>query len=373
MAAQANNPADLKARTKNWMLTIWRNAESMEYPEFLERINHLTTVITKGKTRNILYTVGKEEVCPDTKRDHIHALIILDEAIDGKTFKNFCGDPTLHLERQMGTNTEAIEYVQKLETTKANGIKWEVGDKCAGDSKQGKRTDLDSMFVMIKEGCSKKRLYEENFQTMVRYGRGIERAMQILQAQSNRFVPKSVWIIWGKAGVGKTRYARTVVMKDKTFVEPAKNNAGYLSFENITGDEDFILLDEFTGGSQISIDLLKQITDGYDVIMPGRGFSVLSKHSGVVILSNSDPSTWYPSAAPVHYQALWRRVLHCYQCDTDVWRWAHPSRIGANLPAPQWNESGDLIGQPMAADPPHGGMPMLPPAPAPAANHAFQP
>lgn len=354
---------ELSWRTANICATIWRpeaeNAagDNNGYPEFLERIRTQTPIVTKGKTRNIVFAVAKEEVCPNTGRDHVHLYLCLDVAIDGETLKTWMKCPQVHLEKRLGTHTQAINYVEKEETTKPNGYRFKVGDETKGESKQGKRTDLDNVYAAIKAGSTKRKIFDQHFTTCVRYGKGIERAMTVLGKQDHTFKPKEVWILWGDSGIGKTRFARTCIIKEEIFVEPAKNNAGQLSFENASGDEDFILLDEFTGGSQLSIDTLKQISDGYNAILPGRGSSVLSKARGVILLSNSDPSTWYPSAAPQHYTALWRRVTQCFECRTTGWMWAHPTKLGEDLPVPEWNEDGTCTievtnGKPMLRQPP---------------------
>lgn len=331
----------LKFRTPKLCLTAWRSPDTLAgpgvYHGWVDKIEAMEDIVTKGSTRKVVFAAGKEEICPSTGRDHMHIYLVLDSAIDGETFKAWTKDPTVHIEKRLGSHAQALTYVEKEETKKVGGRSFKVGDDGMAAKGQGKRTDLDDIHEMIVAGTTKRRICEEHFGSMVRYGRGIERAMAIMGKQTNAFCKKDVTILWGQPNTNKTRFARTVLIGDALFVEPARNNAGALSFENASGDEDFILMDEFTGGVQMSVDVIKQITDGYSVIMPGRGSSVLMKHRGVILLSNADPSTWWPHAAPAHMEAFYRRCSRIYECRSTGWKWAHPSLPGANLPVPRWD------------------------------------
>lgn len=89
--------------------------------------------------------------------------------------------------------------------------------------KQGKRTDLDAVIIDIKKGSTKKKLWENHANTMIRYHKGMYEAMKHLAPKDKHVIEYNIdcfkpweeiteWdkmiIIIGDSGIGKTEFAK---------------------------------------------------------------------------------------------------------------------------------------------------------------------
>lgn len=84
--------------------------------------------------------------------------------------------------------------------------------------RQGKRNDLEMAITALKEGSSIRDLFRDHTAVMVKYGRGMETAAEMLKplTTTSQFTDprwdlcddfsKSI-ILWGEAGIGKTEFA----------------------------------------------------------------------------------------------------------------------------------------------------------------------
>lgn len=154
---------------------------------------------------------------------------------------------------------------------------------------QGARNDLkDAAKVMIDKGivaCA-----DEYPTQYVKYWKGLERLRTVLQKKN---LPKSfeceVIVIWGNAGVGKSKLAREI--DPELYEVPAPNKDGVNWFDNYMGEKT-ILLEDFYGWIRYC-DLLR-ICDRYRLQKPIKGSFVWREWTRVIITSNKPPSDWYP-------------------------------------------------------------------------------
>lgn len=96
----------------------------------------------------VKYIVYQDEICPKTKKLHHQGYVELHNkmritGVKKRVFKS----KTIHLECRKGTQDEAINYCKKLESAVKNSL-YEWGTK----SRQGDRTDLESLCDYIKDG-----------------------------------------------------------------------------------------------------------------------------------------------------------------------------------------------------------------------------
>lgn len=93
------------------------------------------------------YTIYKRERCTETSRLHWQGYLECKRSVALGTAKTIIGDPRVHLEPRRGTQSEAIAYVKKEETSEGDPI--ELGE--IGVTRQGNRTDLVAVRKRARE------------------------------------------------------------------------------------------------------------------------------------------------------------------------------------------------------------------------------
>lgn len=106
---------------------------------------------------------------------------------------------------------EAIEYIKK------DGRWWEKGEH----SEQGHRTDLDEVYDDVRGGKSLAEIIEGHPGAYIRYHKGVEKLLDIVQRQADREREREdveciVYI--GKSGTGKSH---------RCFYDPDYRRSGY--------------------------------------------------------------------------------------------------------------------------------------------------
>ena len=260
------------------------------------------------------------------------------------TLKNMF--PTMYLGVRKYSAQAAADYCKK-EDTYSGGVRYEGG--ALSKSKQGKRTDLEEAAEMIKAGASIKQVAEANPSTFIKFGKGLVDYQRTIAPAREAGKPRTVIVLWGNTGSGKSLF---VASKYPDAFIPAKNNAGLLSFEEMSPDVRVLFLDEFSGEKNLAVDTLKIITDRNRCVLPGRNKSPEGNHDVVIILSNEDPRMWYVKGYNVWWQPFVRRVTVMYNCiSTTEWKReiykgveALPHEMPTHNPCEKFNLKPDVAG-----------------------------
>lgn len=183
-----------------------------------------------------------------------------------------------HWEPRKGPREAARDYCKK-------GGEWlEFGNWEAGG--QGKRTDLQKVMSLVKEGKERLEIMEEAPAIYARNMRFVEAyRAEIDKAETRTFRNVDVEVLWGDAGVGKSRKAHEYDPKVFTV-----NCDESFPFDGYSGEKT-ILLDDFYG--DIKYSNLLRILDGYQYRCNVKGGHAYAKWTKVFITSNKKPSEWY--------------------------------------------------------------------------------
>lgn len=260
-------------------------------------------------SENIKFAVCQLEFCPETERLHIQGYVEFKNAVRRggcTTWLTQAVGENSHVERRRGTREEAIQYCED-DSKRPRGNHagpWYINHE-ARNVGQGARTDL-SDFLGIIETRGLDDAIEANPATYVRYARGISAYVSHLLRQrfGRIFRRVDVCVLWGEAGVGKTRcvYGRTEFHVYRLFSMSPE------WWDHYAG-EDAILLDDFYG--QIPIGRMLHILDGHPLIIPYKGGSTYAGYTKVYITSNKPPAEWYPGVEhsnPRVWRAFQRRI-----------------------------------------------------------------
>lgn len=119
----------------------------------------------------IKYICAQLECCPTTGKYHIQGYCELVDQMRLAGIKKVFRDKALHVEKRQGTQEQAIAYCSK-EDTRVCPRRIELGEKCS----PGKRSDLEGIYDMIKEGTTIADIIERYPSSYMRYKNGIESA-----------------------------------------------------------------------------------------------------------------------------------------------------------------------------------------------------
>lgn len=189
--------------------------------------------------------------------------------------KRIC--PKGHFESRKGSAEQAIKYCKK------DGNWFEVGDFEA--KTPGKRSDLERVAELVKNGKSIAEIAEECSEAYIKYSRGIEKMKLIVDRPPKwRDVKVSVYI--GDSGTGKTRKA----MENPSVYKLNQPSNNSLWFDGYNGEE-VLLIDDFSGW--VKYRELLTLLDGYPYRCEMKGGHVWAKWNWVIITSNIDVKNWY--------------------------------------------------------------------------------
>lgn len=126
----------------------------------------------------IRYICFQQEKCPGSGNLHFQGYLETTNKTTRKQIKKMLDDEKIHLEPRKGTQDQAIDYCKKLDSK--IGKFFEYGTR----SRQGNRTDLDSIFEFLESGATVSETLREFGGHAIRYVNHIERTANILWGRS---------------------------------------------------------------------------------------------------------------------------------------------------------------------------------------------
>lgn len=199
--------------------------------------------------------------------------------------------PRAHIEARRGTARQAADYCKK------DGQYIEHGTM----SRPGRRSDIDSLYSLAREGKSDYEMAESTGSTFMRYYKGAREVRFVYQSHDTAWRPVEVQVYYGGPGTGKTRKAYEI--------DPSLYRVNFSTstiwFDGYSGQET-ILLDDYRG--EIPLSYFLQLTDGYRFQLPVKGGHTWKMWKRVIITSNRHPNDWYRNITPESQAAIIRRI-----------------------------------------------------------------
>ncbi len=240
---------------------------------------------------NVQFIIIGEEICPDSKRDHLQGYCEVKNKMSLQKIKEMFDDWTVHIEKRKGTQAEAIKYCMKDGKYQTNGKR----------KIQGKRNDLTAAIAHLQEHSSMAMLMQEipNYQA-ARFG-------QLWLTFNERCRESKPYVTWihGPPGTGKTRaalaYADTFKKTGLRTWWAGENLQWWQGYDA----HEIIIIDDFRA-EFCSFSKLLRVLDRYPFFVEYKGGSRQLLATKIVITCPSHPSDVY--ALDENTDQLLRRI-----------------------------------------------------------------
>lgn len=245
---------------------------------------------------------------------HTHVYLACQNAVMFSTLqKRFYG---AHIEAAKGSHHENRDYVRKegkwlndaKHETSIPGTFEESGEL---PEETDQRLNLnEAIYTMVTDGASNAEILEAHPAAMNRL-QHIEATRQTLLAEkfNKVFRELEVYYIWGKTGVGKTRYVLEKYGYENVYRVTKSRNP----FDGYVG-QDVILFDEFR--SSLPISEMLTYLDGYPVSLDCRYSDKVACFTKVYLVSNIPLTDQYRNIQqeePETWKAFLRRLTSVYE------------------------------------------------------------
>lgn len=246
---------------KHWVFTI--NNYSSDTEETLRRLSDQCDYIVWGREQG------------ESGTPHLQGYIALKSRKRLTQVKQMIGG-TGHLEKKRGSAVQASDYCKKDGDFEEYGVLQD----------QGKRTDLEKVVAMVKEGKPIADIAEECPEQYIKYGRGIRDLKLQLESPYTHHECRGVWI-YGPPGTGKSHAARE-------YDEGAYIKAQNKWWDGYQGEKTVILddLDTSTLGHYLKI-----WADKYSCTGETKGGTIQLRFTKFIVTSNYSPEELWPDDA----------------------------------------------------------------------------
>lgn len=161
--------------------------------------------------------------------------------------------------------------------------------------KPGKRTDLESVSALVKDGATLQEVADAHPEAYIKFGRGIANLKLMLEEPYDHDRCRGVWI-YGPPGTGKSHTAR------------AYDKGAYIKPQNKWWDgyqgESTVILDDLD--THALGHYLKIWADKYSCTGETKGGTIQLRHKKLIVTSNYSPEELWPEN-PIMAQAIRRR------------------------------------------------------------------
>lgn len=249
--------------------------------------------------------------------DHVHMVLEDSNMARFSALKKIF--PTAHIECTVGNKKQAEDYIQKKGKYAEKGeTVLYVAHRGEIQGRQGQRTDLDAVPILIAQGYTPEQIMDMNFK-LRRYEKEIRNAYY--RKRFKETPPyREVFVRWhvGESGTGKSHTFTTLCEQkgddNVYFLTDYKNG-----FDKYDG-EPILFMDDLKGTDQLTFSRLLTLLDGYRCQVPCRYSNVYAMWTHIEITSVFPPERLFDSFTLYDtsfdsYEQLRRRI------DVIVYHW----------------------------------------------------
>lgn len=248
--------------------------------------------------------VYQYERCPSSGRVHVQGYVELNRPCRLAQVKGILGSPSAHLEVANGDGPSNVAYCTK-EESRVEGTEPVFFGKL--DVKQGTRTDVQVAVDTLKSGGTLSELIDKCPDVLMKYPRGVQLIQgEIARVASNNLRQLKVTVIWGAAGVGKTRRVYEEHGFEDVYSLSCPSGSA-LWWDGYVG-QSVLLIDDFYGW--IPYGLLLRVLDIYPLQLQIKGASTYARWTQVYITSNKAPENWYAKGMTAALQRRLHDIVH---------------------------------------------------------------
>lgn len=247
---------------------------------------------------HIRYLIYQEEAAPTTGTHHFQGYVEFDKPMRMAAVHKLDGFETAHLQRRLGTRSQAIAYCEKKDATYIDGP-YEYGDRRAGG--QGSRNDYATLKSLVDNKASDLEIWNEVPDLYLRFFNAIPR-VRLLNSDTRRAWKTKVYVHFGDTKLGKSYFCR---QKSPNAYWKQRDQW----WDGYDGVSD-VVLDEFYGW--LPFDTLLRMCDENPMTVGIKGSTVGFAPRRIFFTSNVIPTSWYPKISASRFAAFERRVTTWY-------------------------------------------------------------
>ncbi len=270
---------------KYWRFTIFQGDLSVH-----DSLDLWEQAIRNVVPNGVNYLVFQQEVAPTTQRLHVQGFVGMSQQTRARNLEQLFHAQATCFDTCDGTPAENRGYCTDDQKRAPAKQAFEYGTLPGG---QGKRTDLDAVNSLLKQGQGSKRAIETLGTTYLRYPSGCDKVGTYWKAKRCKNAEKlevSLYVIWGTPGSGKTSWAREFD-PGQSYLMPDPVKGATVWMGSYAGERTLIIEDydgEYPYGT------LKRMCDGTYTEFQTKGNHEFAEWDAVVITSNFHPREWYP-------------------------------------------------------------------------------
>lgn len=273
----------VNSRSKHWQFT-WNN-----YTPF--NILYLSSLV--ARVEEVVYCGWGYEVGAQGT-PHLQGLLSVDPKKSMRQILDIIQSP-IHVE--VARDVKALlEYNEKDE----NYV--EFGSRPVG---KGHRSDLTALKNDLDKKRPLKNIADTHFSNFIRYHRGINEYRRLVSVP--RDFKTLVIVYHGPTGSGKTR----AVVDNATDLWSYSSDGWFDGYDQ----HKQVIFDDFSG-SEFKLNYLLKLLDRYPMQVKVKGGFVNWAPEEIYITSNLNPTDWYKNAHQEHVNALFRRIDHIVDFDS---------------------------------------------------------
>ena len=247
------------------------------------------------------YLLFGKEIAPETGTEHLQGYLQMRVTSSAAQVERLLGGRAW-IQKAKGSYAKNKVYCSKDES-------WEEFGEVP--KSQGHRSDLDSLHQFLDEGATIAAVSDTHFGSFLRYGKMIEKYVDLHSLGEMRQPPKILWM-YGDSGAGKTRKIMDIVksrMEDTFFLQRGVTGCWWTGYR----DQKVVVMDDLRPGWMPHSQLIR-VLDSTPLRVSVHGGSVSLKAETFLISTNLPPSQLYeddPSGALARRIEEWALVV-CY-------------------------------------------------------------